>query len=392
MEKSKNLHSDENIVRLLIISPGGMGSHYHGPATALYRLLTIIKNRIRADVLHCTDDQKGISPIHGKAIRAGRDSSTAWSQICYIFAVSRFIFFNRKRYDVLIVAKASFQTLVPSAISSLLGMHVILRVAAIAEIRNERRSYLKSRIKTRLLRQASAYLAISNEIADQLYAEHVKKGRVHFIPNSVDTDRFTPVGAPEAHAIASDLGLDPSGRIRLVCVGAVCDRKGQLHIVKALARLPKDVSLLLVGPVRDTRYFREIAEVSKALGVAERVVHIPFMETIEMAYKAGDIFVLPSAGEGMPSAMLEAMASGLVPIGTNTSGIQDLVSEDCGHFVTRDPTSIAETINMYLRDREMISLEGKRARIIITKNFSAQHAAETFYSLVSQASIISSNK
>lgn len=366
---------------LLVISPGGLGLHYHGPAISLYRLLSMMKDRLTVDVIHGSAEQGDIAPLRGQAIRTGTASPDLRRSLSFIFLASWYVLRNRKRYDTVVLATSSLLTLVPGALASLLGLRVISRAAAISEVSTQAGGRLGAAIKRYLLGEASAYLAISQAIARALRDSLGEKACIYLIPNGVDLARFVPVERSVANRVASELGLDPRSRLRIVCVGAIGDRKGQLHIVDALTRLPNDISLLLVGPIREPAYFEEIERVIQAGKLESRVSYIPFIEEVEKAYRAGDLFVLPSLGEGMPNAMLEAMASGLVPLGTQISGIEDLISDGCGRFVTRDGSSIAEAARHYINQPNVLAAESQRARAVIEDTYGAEAISEKFYTL-----------
>ena len=114
--------------------------------------------------------------------------------------------------------------------------------------------------------------------------------------------------------------------------------------------------------------------------------HIEFMTDIERAYHASHVFILPSNGEGMPNAMLEGMASGLPPIGTEISGIEDLIGHDCGQFIKRDGKEIAAAVLRYYRDHATLSRHRLRARRIIEEDFSASTAASRLLDLIASFS------
>jgi glycosyltransferase involved in cell wall biosynthesis len=379
----KQVSNGKKRISLLVISPGGLGQHYHGPAISLYRLLLTLVDRLNVDVIHGSPEQGEISPLRGKAIRTGTVSSGFLRSASYVLASIWFVIRYRKRYDAVLLATSSLLTLLPGSVAYLMGMSVISRAAAIAEVSTEKGGPLGVAVKKVLLRQATAYLAISEAIARALRKSLGKSARIHVIPNGVDTNRFSPGGGRKLSKFYAELGLESDALFCIVCVGAVCDRKGQLIIVESLTHLPDNVALLLVGPARDSKYLGKIREIVVTSGLGRRVIHVPFMKDVEHAYRDGDIFALPSRGEGMPNAMLEAMACGLVPIGSRISGIEDLVQDDCGRFVERDARSIAGAVRPYLEDRSLLKRQSKRARQIIEQTYAAPSVTDRFFALLS---------
>lgn len=138
-----------------------------------------------------------------------------------------------------------------------------------------------------------------------------------FTPNAVDGNLFRPVPA------ASDLGPDQvvlfSGEMRF--------KKGLLPLLDAAARLaPNPVRLVLAGGVR-----REAREAFRAFQQAHpqaRVLEIPQTEDpqrLAAQYCRADLVVLPALWEGMPNALLEAMACARPVLATAVGGVPDLV-------------------------------------------------------------------
>jgi len=138
-----------------------------------------------------------------------------------------------------------------------------------------------------------------------------------FTPNSVDGNLFRPVCA------APDLGPEQvvlfSGEMRF--------KKGLLPLLDAAARLaPKPVRLVLAGGVR--REAREAFRVFRQAHPEARVFERPHTgnpEELAALYCRADLVVLPALWEGMPNALLEAMACARPVLATAVGGIRDLV-------------------------------------------------------------------
>src|SRR4029453_2363145 len=138
--------------------------------------------------------------------------------------------------------------------------------------------------------------------------------RVHVVPNGVDLERFGPEGP------ALELGGDPA--VRFLFVGGAIHRKGVDLLLAGWQRAfagDEDVQLVVKDFGSDGVYrgadrgrIRELAE-------AGALVHLDAdLDDAEMAalYRACDVLVPPSRGEGFAMPVLEAMASGLPVIHT----------------------------------------------------------------------------
>jgi glycosyltransferase involved in cell wall biosynthesis len=126
-------------------------------------------------------------------------------------------------------------------------------------------------------------------------------------------------------------------RPQLVCVGRLCEQKGQLLLVEAAGRLAKeglDFKLVLVGdgPLRS-----EIEEMIAQLGIEDKIEITGWASNSEVQQHilASRAMVLPSFAEGLPVVIMEALALGRPVISTYVAGIPELVEPGvCGWLVS----------------------------------------------------------
>lgn len=168
----------------------------------------------------------------------------------------------------------------------------------------------------RVWRRAGAVTAIS---AEQVALAHRTMPDLALvtIPNGVDTTSFAP---------AAERATRP---FTIVCVARLIERKGQHHLLQAFAQLrassPEPMTLIFVGTGDAEPQLRALA---RDLNVTDAVTFQGFVPREQMppVYHHADVFVLPSQHEGMSIALLEAMASGLPVIVTDTGGTAELVT------------------------------------------------------------------
>lgn len=166
--------------------------------------------------------------------------------------------------------------------------------------------------------RALGLFAVSRALADR-FAEiaGLDRERVAEVRNGVDLLRFAP---GDAAAARRRLGLPASGRL-LLGVGRLVAGKGFGVAAQALADLPSDVGLVLVG---DGPERAAIAERGRG-----RVTFLGSRAPDEVAacYRACDLLVLPSEREGWPNVVTEALASGLRVVATAVGGIPEIFDE-----------------------------------------------------------------
>lgn len=198
-------------------------------------------------------------------------------------------------------------------------------------------------------------------------AEHLKRvvripaERIRVIENGVDTERFAP--RPGDPQLAAELDLPPDHLI-VGIVARLTPRKGHRPLLEALERFsPQERPVLIVageGPMSD-----EIcAEVGRR-GLGESVRRVGFIADPARLYNLFDVFCLPTTfAEGTPTALIEALASGVPSVVSDLPQIRTVVKEGVtGLFVRSDrPEDIVGALRRLCSDgnlRRRLASEGR---------------------------------
>lgn len=167
------------------------------------------------------------------------------------------------------------------------------------------------------LRRSAFAVAISSFGRSQLFrwAEHRLWGRVKVVHCGLE---------PAFHAVPP---VPPPAAPRLVCVGRLCEQKGQLLLIEALARLAAkgvDFDMVLAG---DGELRGEIARLVEQHGLAGRVRITGWISSAQVREEilAARALVLPSFAEGLPVVIMEALALRRPVATTYVAGIPELV-------------------------------------------------------------------
>lgn len=198
--------------------------------------------------------------------------------------------------------------------------------------------------------RTDALVAINREDYS-LARKHLHAKKTYFVPGvGVDVRRFSPLGRTERDAKRLELGLSDEDFV-LVNVGELNANKNQVAIVEALALLPDDVRLLVAGegPEQD-RLERD----AKLLGVSERVRLLGRRDDVPGLLAAADAYVCASLREGLPVAVMEAMAAGVPVISARVRGaVPDLLGGNgVAGLVVDDycPASFAAAVSRLMCD------------------------------------------
>jgi len=203
-------------------------------------------------------------------------------------------------------------------------------------------------------RGVDAWVSISSETRDNLLGMGVAAERIATIPNGVDPDLFYTADAEGRRGERARLGL-ADDEVVVLTVARLTPHKR----VDTLIRLFRDViprranaRLWIAGVGEEEARLRELAAPA---GDRIRLWGAVAMREIPSLMRAADIFALLSLWEGLPNALLEAMASGLAPVVTGVSGSNDAVEHQVSGLVVRadDEDATRAALERLLDDAEL---------------------------------------
>ncbi len=173
------------------------------------------------------------------------------------------------------------------------------------------------------LRGAAAVMSVDERMAQIARELGAAPDRVSVVPNGVDLTRFRLADRYEARR---QLGLPEQGRL-LVTVAHLGVRKGHREAITALARLPEDVRLLLVGGGLTRGDANRLRRLAETLGVGQRLLlaGVQSADRVPDYFAAADVGLLASYREGCPNAVLECLACGRPVVATDVGAVPDLI-------------------------------------------------------------------
>lgn len=193
------------------------------------------------------------------------------------------------------------------------------------------------------------------------------KGRIQSIPTGIDLEKFIPGDNTEAR---QKLGLPESDHI-IGVVATLRSWKGHIHLVEAFTKLKQQegVHLLIVGEGPKRTTLENMVEQYKLQG---RVTLTGNQEDIVPWLQAIDTFVLPSyANEGVPQALMQAMACGKPVIGGHVGGIPETIDDGKTGllFPPKDVLALTSAIDRFIDDQNFAVDMGVAARDVALKKF-----------------------
>lgn len=198
-------------------------------------------------------------------------------------------------------------------------------------------------------------ITINREDYD-LASRKFKACEVHCIPGiGIDLLRFANIRI-DRNAERRKIGITEKS-FMLLSVGELNANKNHRLVIQALAKLKDpNVHYVIAG---DGKLRSDLLTLAEKLHVEKQVHLLGYQKNVANLYKIADIYVHPSFREGLPVAVMEALASGTTVLASDTRGCRDLVSDNL--FDPNDPDSLVEKLRNY-------SPNGALREIFLQKN------------------------
>ena len=243
-----------------------------------------------------------------------------------------------------------------------------------AFVHTEHNMWGRYRLPTRLANRLtygrnSGVIAVSDGVAGSI----LSPVPVEVVTHGIDVERLRPAEAEARATARAALGLAPDAPV-VGTVGNFTAKKDQATLLAAAAMVAGDhpgLRLVLVGsgPLED-----ELRSRAEELGLGEAVLFAGSRDDVFELLPAFDLFALSSRFEGLPIALLEAMASGVPPVVTRVGGIPEVVTDggDAADAATAaradgvlvepgDPEALATALGKLLADPVRRAELGARA-------------------------------
>ena len=197
-------------------------------------------------------------------------------------------------------------------------------------------TWLNSRWEKAAFTRAKRVIAVSGTLVPDLRAMGVAGERIRVVMNGVDTDQFAPGPADRRH-----FGVPLEGPMGLFIGDIKTSRKNLETVLRAVRNLPT-LRLAVAGSTDGSPY----PAMARELGIAGRVHFLGKVTEVPKLMRSVDLFVFPSRYEAHPLVLLEAMASGLPSVVSNTFGAEEFLGS--GGTILNDPND-ADALTLELK-------------------------------------------
>lgn len=240
----------------------------------------------------------------------------------------------------------------------------------------------KRRIMNRILSKITdKIVAVSEDVKEDIIRyDSINPSKIDVIPNGIDVERFNP--EKNTTDIRKEFSLEDDD-IVIGFIGRIVPAKGLKYLLNALPYLKeefKSIKLLIVG---EGSLVEELKERAKKNNIFDNILFTGRRRDIPEILASINIFVMPSIAEGLPNALLEAMAMGKPIVTTEVGGIPEIVKNGFNGLLVppRDTLSLSKAIKELISNDRLAAKLGQAARDLVHDNLSIKAIAQKWQSL-----------
>jgi glycosyltransferase involved in cell wall biosynthesis len=291
-----------------------------------------------------------------------------------VWKVLRFV----KRRGVRIISSTGYKAdLIGWVVARLLGIRFITTIQGFVEKYPLRKRFYDAMTRW-IARRSDLVVTVAESLRRELLAQGMSAERIVTVHNFVDVGRFKAEDAEAAGRIRRELGV-PAGAPVIEILGRLNIEKGHTFFLQAAARVKPEFPSARFVIVGDSYLSlrSDLEREAAALGLQAEVVFTGYRTDIPDLLAAATVVVSSSLREGLPLALVEAMAAARPIVATAIDGIPELVDDGrTGILVpARDVERLADGILQLLRNPARAAEMGAAGRRLVETRFSAGRMA-----------------
>jgi len=234
-----------------------------------------------------------------------------------------------------------------------------------------------------LIRFAKKVVTVSDEIAIKLHQWGVSSQKIIVIDNGIDLQRFS--NQKRNNLLKEYFGIKEESKV-IGTIARLTKEKGHIYLIEAAKNIVSGfpgTKFLFVG---DGSERERLEKRVMQLGLKDKVIFTGQRNDVIDILSFLDIFVLPSITEGLPIALLEALASRLPVVATSVGAVPKvIIDRETGLLIEPgSPESLRGAISELLSNQERARQFGNQAYRKVEKEFSAKSMAEHYFDFYSK--------
>jgi glycosyltransferase involved in cell wall biosynthesis len=292
-------------------------------------------------LLHGRYDAAGVEVVCCRTVSGGRVA-----KLQFVVGLAAHLLVHARRYGIVHLHGSYFVLRLLRLLKPLLDFGIVFKPTRMSQ--DDPATIARDR--PGLLPSVDRWICIATPFHESARAVGVPEERLSLIPNGVDLPRFSPLEPHERESVRRELGFD---RFTWVTVGSLAPRKRIELAVEAWSVLGAPRPLLaIVGPNGahdlgvEANYAKAVRGVIAETELGDDVRLLGQRDDVPQILAAADAFVFTSSQEGLPNAVLEALAAGLPVVSTVFEAADDVLALADGRitFVDADPAAVADAV------------------------------------------------
>lgn len=315
----------------------------------------------------------------------GRGWAERWRNYAHAAGVAWHLWRRRGEYDAVYFLMTGLQLATGLPAARLAGKPILMKFSGSNTIRPLSASRLGRWELEMLARWARVIMVLNPAMEEEAREAGLPGGRLEWMPNPVDTRRFSPAGAEERQDLRKALGLRPEEECVLF-VGRLAPEKELPVLVNAFAQVAGRRPLARLVLVGDGPERPALEKQIAGLGLQDRVRLTGFAgeDRVLDWLRAADVFALLSSLEGFPVSLVEAMAAGLPVVVSDIPANRQLIDGEAGGTVVPlgDARAAAAALEIYLADGERARRTGAQGRAIVEASYTSRQVLDRYERLL----------
>ena len=258
----------------------------------------------------------------------------------------------------LVHTQLEFSDILGTLAARILGIPSVSTVHILDKSAEKKSKVMRLKLRRFVLRKfCSRIIAVS----EKTRTHHLKTGgldpnKVTTVYNGIDIARFKVTNESQITKTKQVLHLPLNSQI-IITVAVLREPKGIQYMINALPAILEeipDIHYLVVG---DGAYGTSLKDLSAALSIQDHITFAGHRTDIPDLLACGDIFVLPTLGDALPTVLIEALAAGKPIVASNVGGVPEIIENGVNGVLIPpgDSSGLADACLQLLKNREQAS-------------------------------------
>ncbi|MFC1658436.1 glycosyltransferase family 4 protein [Candidatus Omnitrophota bacterium] len=235
-----------------------------------------------------------------------------------------------------------------------------------------------------LLRRFDKITTVSEALKNEILGSGIAKDRISVINNGISLKGFEDPG--DTAYLKNEFGLNENHKI-IAVIARLARDKGHIYLLKAISKAIKaipEISCLIIG---DGQLRAQLELEARSLGLGNKVIFTGIRRDIPQLLSLTELIVMPSLKEGMPFAILEAMAAKKPIIASRAGAIPDMIEDGIDGLLVEpgDVDGLRIAIESLLKNQEKATLLARNGYEKIKSRFSSRKMAEDYIRVYQEA-------